>query len=447
MGNSHKLLHSILFLFLILLSTASCSTTEPPDPPVPPEPIFKLELEDVSCTEAWINLTTKDLSLPAELTLKQYNQTGDSISKVLLLNTQDTLLYIDSLLPNTSYQYQASRIQHPVSSNELSVTTMDTTSHNFTWQTWTFGEHSNSVLFDVAIVGNEIWAVGQIYMKDSLGNPDNNAYNAVHWDGAEWKLFRIMFYTFCPQGTGSGSYPARAVFAPDSENIVIASGSQVAYINNGIQISRECIPASVNKLWGSSSSDLYVVGNNGNIAHWNGSQWRKLESGTDVNLQDISGQGDEIFINGYSLDYRKSVLLKLNNNNIEVVWENNSLSGTPPYGSLVFANKVLNNNLLVASSNGVYQDKLKIKHPRKQLFFSSGATYRIAGTDVNDLFTVGDWSNVWHYNGLSSQLIHSEPNTPSRFHSAAAKDNIFTAVGMRVENVIYHKATILIGRR
>ncbi len=48
---------------------------------------------------------------------------------------------------------------------------MDTTSHNFTWQTCTFGEHSNSVLYDVAIIDeNNIWAVGEIYMNDYGSN-------------------------------------------------------------------------------------------------------------------------------------------------------------------------------------------------------------------------------------------------------------------------------------
>ena len=54
----------------------------------------------------------------------------------------------------------------------------DTTSHNFTWQTWTFGEHSSSVLYDVVIIDeNNIWAVGEIYLSDSLGQPDPHAYN------------------------------------------------------------------------------------------------------------------------------------------------------------------------------------------------------------------------------------------------------------------------------
>jgi hypothetical protein len=183
-----------LIFYLFLLCTASCNTTEPPDPPVPPEPILKLELEDVSCTEAWITLTTTDLILPAELTLKQYNSTGDSISKALILNTQDTLLYIDSLFPNQTYEYLVSSIpqsggQNPATSNELSVTTMDTTSHNFTFQTWTFGTIGSSVLYDVAIIDeNNIIAVGEIMVADSSPN-GYTTYNAVHWDGNHWELY------------------------------------------------------------------------------------------------------------------------------------------------------------------------------------------------------------------------------------------------------------------
>src|SRR5690606_15170671 len=171
----------------------SCNTTEPPDPPVPPVPELKIELEDVSCTEAWINLTTKDLTLPAELTLKQYNPTGDSISKSLVLNTQDTLLYIDSLLPSQTYRFHSiiQSINH--SSNEISVTTMDTTSHDFTFETWTFGTIGSSVLYDVAIIDeNNIIAVGEIMVADSSPN-GYTTYNAVHWDGNEWELLRIPY--------------------------------------------------------------------------------------------------------------------------------------------------------------------------------------------------------------------------------------------------------------
>lgn len=227
---------TFLLFLLILLYTAGCNTTEPPDPPPPPPPVpeITLELGDVSCTETWINLTTKDLTLPAELTLKQYNPSGDSISKVLLLNTQDTLLYIDSLFPNQTCQYLVSSIQHQVTSNELSVTTMDTTSHNFTFQSWTFGTIGSSTLYDVAIISeNNIIAVGEIMFADSSPN-GYTTYNAVHWDGNQWTLHQLYFITI--QGRpDTGVYAARSILAFDEDNIWISSDSQITKWNGNIQ--------------------------------------------------------------------------------------------------------------------------------------------------------------------------------------------------------------------
>ncbi|MGB9664445.1 MAG: hypothetical protein ACPL25_05950 [Ignavibacteria bacterium] len=63
---------------------------------------------------------------------------------------------------------------------------MDTTSHEFSWEITYLGDGGSSVLYDVAIINeNNIWAVGEIYMNDSLGRPEPNAYNAIHWDGTK----------------------------------------------------------------------------------------------------------------------------------------------------------------------------------------------------------------------------------------------------------------------
>ena len=275
-----------LFLVSIIFFT-NCNTTEPP-----PADDRKLTLtfEDASCIEAWINITTENIQLPAAINIF----INDSLSQISILNTKDSLLYIDSLLPNQTYKLLASSIQHPISSNELTVTTMDTTSHNFTFETWTFGDIGSSVLYDVAIIDeNNIWAVGEINIADTSVN-GYTTYNAVHWDGNEWTLHRIMFYTFCPDGTGSGSYPARAVFALDNETIVVSSGSQVAYLKNGVQVSRECIPVSVNKLWGTDKNNLYAVGVFGQIGWYNGSQWTRIESGTTLNINDVWGDYNEM---------------------------------------------------------------------------------------------------------------------------------------------------------
>ena len=296
-----KLLLKTLTVIISFTFINSCGTTEPP-PPDETKPILNLELDDVSCTEAWLQLTTKDLELPAELILKQYNTTGDSVTQVFNLSTQDSLLYIDTLLPNQTYNYQLSGIWHPVSgnqqqvsSNKLTSTTMDTTSHNFTWQSWTFGEHSNSILYDVAIINeNNIWAVGEIYMNDSLDNPDYNAYNAVHWDGTNWELKRIYTYSSCNPIDYS---PLRAIWFFSDTNIVVTGGGSIDWFDgktNRVECSiRPLLTGAINKMWGSSSSDLYVVGNGGNIAHYNGSSWTKIASGTTLDIQDIWGSTNE----------------------------------------------------------------------------------------------------------------------------------------------------------
>ena len=162
-GKSHQ-----IFFVLYLLLLLSCNTTEPP----PGEkPTLTLKLEDASCTEAWVKLTINNSQLPIAVTLLQNGEARKTID----VETKDSLLYIDSLLPNTSYTFQSTI--HPfnhsdeVSSSELNVTTLDTTSHDFTFETFTFGGQAGScALYDVAIIDeNNIWAVGEIYLLDSLG--------------------------------------------------------------------------------------------------------------------------------------------------------------------------------------------------------------------------------------------------------------------------------------
>ncbi|MCX8104300.1 MAG: hypothetical protein N3D80_00325, partial [Ignavibacterium album] len=76
-----------LILQLLLFATSCKQSTEPKL-----EAELKLELEDASCTEAWIKLTTTNLQLPTSVTLKQ----DGVVRKTINVQTQDTLLYIDS---------------------------------------------------------------------------------------------------------------------------------------------------------------------------------------------------------------------------------------------------------------------------------------------------------------------------------------------------------------
>ena len=267
------------FIFLAGLFFLSCNTTEPENKPVD----FEFAAEDASCTEAWLTLKVNDIA-----GAKVYR--GDSLIFNLTQQSIDTTLYDEGLLPNNVYKYHTT-IQLYNNSNavtkELTIQTMDTTSHNFTWQIYTFGEHSSSVLYDVAIIDeNNIWAVGEIYMKDSLGQPDPTFYNIVHWNGQSWELKKILYK--------GGIWSIRTLFA-FNENDIWFSGYMRYYNGQFIElpIPNILMGWQINKIWGTSSSDLYVVGNGGNIAHYDGSPlangWQKIESGTTTSIKNVWG--------------------------------------------------------------------------------------------------------------------------------------------------------------
>ncbi|MBS4033675.1 MAG: glucosyl transferase [Ignavibacterium sp.] len=444
MGISQKLLHSffIFFFFLFLLCTASCSTTEPPTPPDEPIPVLILELDDVSCTETWINLTTKDLTLPAELTLKQYNPSGDSISKALLLNTQDTLLYIDSLLPNQTYKFHSVIQSINNSSNEINVTTMDTTSHDFSFQTWTFGTIGSSVLYDVAIINeNNIIAVGEILVADSSPN-GYTKYNAVHWDGNQWDLLRVP-YNY--QGTDF-FHPIKSVFAFNADNIWFCGNGVIKW--NGVNYSPIPIPVwgpyQMNKIWGSSSNDLYIVGNNGSIAHYNGTAWKKIESGTDLNINDIwgdysekTGEWEILAVGEKDLPVRQGIFSIEKNDVMQISSYNIQWS--------LYAVWFKTNRRYYVIGSGIYEKKFLNDPIWKDNGFniSHYATTGIRGNRLNDVFVAGAFGEFLHFNGLNWRSYINELSSFSgSYGGIAVKNNLVVTVGYEGA-----QAKILLGKR
>ena len=128
----------VLFLVLISIFTFlqfSCHS------PTEPNNNLSLTLEDVSCTEAWLKVTGETGS---EVILNRDNKEVQKFT----LNSSPQTIYDDSLLPNKTYTYQA--VQNNQASNKITVTTLDTTSSNFSWQVDTIGAQG-SILYDVDV--------------------------------------------------------------------------------------------------------------------------------------------------------------------------------------------------------------------------------------------------------------------------------------------------------
>jgi hypothetical protein len=309
---------------------------------------------------------------------------------------------------------------------------MDTTSHNFTWQTFEFGQHSSSVLYDVAIINeNNIWAVGEIYMNDSLGQPDPYAYNVAHWDGSKWGLLRVMFYAGCSNPTVMVPYPASSVIVFDENDIWITMyGDQVARLNGTIQIETHCMPVSfsINKIWGSSGNNLYVVGTKGTIIRYNGTIWARMTSGTEVDIQDIWGitnSSNEVeFILcavSYVAEPGEHKILRINNVNridtihwvsdrrVHSVWFNSKEKLYACGGGIFFG--------LAPNYNWIEQTDVP-------LYF----TERVRGNGKNDLFVVGHFGLLTHFNGTTWKT-YPEAASALVYTSVDMKNNLMVTVG------------------
>ena len=418
-------MRQILLVSTLLFTTlALFSCKEEENNPIPPpeeQPQINLSLEDASCTEAWIKLSTGNLALPSNIDLYK----DSSLVKTINLTSEDTVLYIDSLLPNHTYKYQPVIQSTGQSGNQLSVTTMDTTSHNFSFQTWTFGGQAGTcTLYDVAIIDeNNIWAVGEIYLLDTLGQPDPDRYNLAVWNGNNWEIKRVPYYY-----QGQPFYhPIRSVFAFGANDIWFCGNGLIHW--DGNQYNPVAVPNWgpywMNEIWGTSDNDLYVVGDNGHIAHYQNGIWSRIESGTNMNIGDIWGIPDtNVGYNKY-LAADNSLLIINDGNDLQSVNTESGHSLSSIWGKTVRL-------IYTAGGNGVslYKNFKWEKVYRADV----NTIYFIRGSDFNNVYGLSSTKSIMHFNGYTWQYVI--PITNNIYLRQDVKCDIIAAVGWQGEKAV-----------
>jgi hypothetical protein len=413
---------------------------------------LQLAAVDAGCTDVLLKITAGHQRYSGPLLLLQNDEPVDTLN----YGGADTLLWRQNLAINTTYnwriQWQASRGQ----TAEAAINTLDTTSYNYSWETFEFGfGRSSSHLADVAIINeNNIWAVGEIhtedtYTYDSLGNWIQ-PYNAVHWDGQEWHLERIRVTDYV--------YPLSSIIAFPSGDIVF--GSLGIYYWNGNAYEFTAPPPDneghnyrINKIWGLASNDLYIAGDKGNIYHYDGSEWQRIESpeGMDLEFTDISGYDNHLFTCGAKTDVGAGIYRMNGTNDLTLLYWIDYEDWILPFPDRI-SGRIVNlwqgspYWVWTATYNGLYRFcaediNLQYSYPGLPLLWL-GYKQLIRGRANNDILIVGS-DVVWHYNGHSLKDINLPQNPGSIIYGLDAKDNIAVCVGQSVDspNAVLFKLT------
>jgi hypothetical protein len=188
-------------------------------------------------------------------------------------------------------------------------------------------------------------------------------------------------------------------------------------------------------MWGTSSSDLYIVGNSGLIAHYGGHSWTKIASGTDLPIQDIWGSKDErtgeyeiLCVASNPHLNRGKKLLKIKNNTAAKI-DTEGLSW-----SLTGIWFVSNRKYLIVGA-GVFEktflcDNQCYFHQEGEItsYISNG----IIGSGLNDIVIMGNYNDISHYNGKTWKEYAELFDESGRLFGVNIKDNVIVG---RVINI------------
>ena len=396
-----KITISSILLISILVIAMSCKEC-----PTEPEYDISLSVEDIACVWVTFNVILPDSGKINTFTLER----NDSTVATYTCYDDDTLIIDDGLTPDNDYSYTVCFLKDnktKATSDPVSIHTLSTTSNDFVWEIDTLGNYG-SYLKDAWIVDeNNIWVVGYLRVDDpdsSFDGTGQETFNAARWDSDKWNLFRF-----------ERGAPLISIWYFNENDIWATGGVPIHWDgekwkfyhlwNMGILDNND---GGVEHIWASSPDDIYFVGRNGSIVHYNGSTFSKMNSGTEINLEDVYGIGSHVFATGseYEDEYSgQSVAMHGRNGQWKTVRHEYAFypQKSTDWGKICSSWAYEKYAYYIAYS-GLMRYDPENSNLEECFSINEMNTYhlniiKIKGNALNDIIHVNNWAHIVHYNG------------------------------------------------
>jgi hypothetical protein len=429
---------------IVLLAAFACSENAPTPPPPHVTSTF-LEVTGTDYTSVTLRLSSTELREGGTYSL---TRNGLQVWEGVLMS-EDTLITDIGLTASSDYLYRAYALQHGGvvdTSDMVTAHTRDTTSGDFTWEVFTFGDY-NSILRDVYIVSpNDVWAVGKVYYNaPDIPGKYSIIYNALHWDGVKWDTLQMPTTFTYPSGFKDHRLEEEmmAVYAPEPDDVWFCGNNGVCRWKDGaifeMQPPWEQGSQDVRGIWGTKDNLVFTTQSFG-IRGWDGEKFYSIMSKEEIGgvyAQDVWGVDDTALV---------------------IVGDRDHSEGSKVY-------RVVNGKATVFPSDSLRRNMVTLWMKTAEMIFAGGtrlSMYKngqwsnynvdpdwgfirhIRGVEENDAFAVGDFSTVLHYSGLSWQdNPEIGPERNLHFHAVTYNGQDVWAVGATSST----KAVILHGKR
>ena len=317
---------------------------------------------------------------------------------------------------------------------------LDTTSHTIFWEVDTLiSIGTSSQINDVAVVNDStIWAVGDFFqgvLTTPSGDQRNKShivklngscwsYDWIYYDGIYYahELYDILFFSNSNQWILDGN-----IWHWNGEKWKLYQLWDMGLINED--------KGGIRALWGPNPDNVYFVGLDGVILHWNGSSLNRMISNTTADLRSIAGIKGIVWACGKDYITHERVLLEYRDG----IWQKKELPGgwAPTTGDFLSVG-AYGDSLYMAGWSCLLIESAKNPNKHRMIHFSHMDSSYIAGVTnyyfnymlvlgYNDIFFSCKFGRIYHYNGRS--LYRYPIELDGWMTGIDGKDDFIVAIG------------------